>query len=322
MMRHTYWTAGVLAAALAAGGSAEAQGNRADRLERQAEKARERAERLEEKAERTRRVGHDRNSGRQDPRSRTDADVRFGGLDTNDDNVISRAEWRGNLTSFRQHDWNRDGVISGDEVRTGEVRAGGGRWDEFYRRDSDGNGVLTRAEFGGHGGNFNAMDTNGDGLLNGNEFVSRGGRTGGPIGDVGGGDMAWRDVQFHEMDRDDDNALEKLEWRGSALHFDMLDRDNDGRIEGWEYSSPDQLSTWYRNMDRDRDGIVERHEWRGDRREFDQPSPPSSVTFTPRASACIATSVASVNEPGTKSTSGRNSAAAASWVVKSVSSGR
>ena len=44
------------------------------------------------------------------------AQGRFHGLDTNRDGVITRAEWRGNDTSFRQHDRDRDGVIRGKEV--------------------------------------------------------------------------------------------------------------------------------------------------------------------------------------------------------------
>ena len=45
------------------------------------------------------------------------AQNRFHGLDKNRDGVITRVEWRGNDTSFRQHDSNRDGVIGGAEVR-------------------------------------------------------------------------------------------------------------------------------------------------------------------------------------------------------------
>ena len=44
------------------------------------------------------------------------AQGRFHGLDRNRDGAITRAEWRGNDTSFRQHDSNRDGVIAGAEV--------------------------------------------------------------------------------------------------------------------------------------------------------------------------------------------------------------
>ena len=46
--------------------------------------------------------------------------MRHRGMDTNKDGVISRAEWRGNDTSFRQQDRNNDGVLSGSEVRPGK----------------------------------------------------------------------------------------------------------------------------------------------------------------------------------------------------------
>ena len=43
--------------------------------------------------------------------------MRFKGMDTNRDGVITRREWRGNDRSFQNHDRNRDGVLSGREVR-------------------------------------------------------------------------------------------------------------------------------------------------------------------------------------------------------------
>ena len=46
-----------------------------------------------------------------------EAQNRFHGLDRNRDGVITRGEWRGNDTSFRTHDRNGDGIISGTEVR-------------------------------------------------------------------------------------------------------------------------------------------------------------------------------------------------------------
>ena len=48
--------------------------------------------------------------------------TRFHGVDTNKDGVITRGEWRGNDQSFRQHDRNGDGVLSGSEVRTGKKK--------------------------------------------------------------------------------------------------------------------------------------------------------------------------------------------------------
>src|SRR3954463_14497091 len=59
--------------------------------------------------------------------------MRFEPMDTNRDGVITRDEWRGNDRSFRNHDWNGDGRLSGDEVRPG-ARRNDNRWDD---RDID-----------------------------------------------------------------------------------------------------------------------------------------------------------------------------------------
>jgi hypothetical protein len=95
--------------------------------------------------------------------------ARFNGLDRNRDGVVTRAEWNGNDQSFRVHDWNRDGVLSGGEVRPGAARPdpvsryaswdhnrdgvlSAGEWrgtrDEFRRLDGNRDGVLTRFELG------------------------------------------------------------------------------------------------------------------------------------------------------------------------------
>jgi hypothetical protein len=42
--------------------------------------------------------------------------MRFRGLDTNRDGIVTRREWRGNNNSFRVHDTNGDGILSGAEV--------------------------------------------------------------------------------------------------------------------------------------------------------------------------------------------------------------
>ena len=51
--------------------------------------------------------------------SAAQAQMRFQGMDSNNDGVITRAEWRGTDRAFRNQDWNGDGVLSGDEVRPG-----------------------------------------------------------------------------------------------------------------------------------------------------------------------------------------------------------
>ena len=44
------------------------------------------------------------------------AAMRFAGMDANNDGIITRSEWQGSSTSFRTHDRNRDGILSGTEV--------------------------------------------------------------------------------------------------------------------------------------------------------------------------------------------------------------
>ena len=45
--------------------------------------------------------------------------------DRNGDGVITRAEWRGTAQAFRERDWDRDGVISGDELTDQDGRQPG-----------------------------------------------------------------------------------------------------------------------------------------------------------------------------------------------------
>src|SRR5436309_6163852 len=44
-------------------------------------------------------------------------EIRYGDMDRDGDGVITRSEWRGTRQAFDAADWNRDGVLSGDEVR-------------------------------------------------------------------------------------------------------------------------------------------------------------------------------------------------------------
>jgi len=77
--------------------------------------------------------------------------MRFRAMDTDNDGVITRDEWQGNAQSFREHDLNHDGVLSGEEVRPRVVddRADRSRREEmaarFERADRNGDGRLEDA---------------------------------------------------------------------------------------------------------------------------------------------------------------------------------
>ena len=82
-----------------------------------------------------------------------------GGMDTDRDGVITRAEWRGTAEGFRQQDTNRDGVLSGTEarprcrIRPRPTKRPARREAaiRFAAMDADRDGVITRAEWRGNG---------------------------------------------------------------------------------------------------------------------------------------------------------------------------
>ncbi len=96
--------------------------------------------------------------------------MRYRGMDSNRDGVVTRAEWRGNDQSFRQHDVNRDGVLAGDELGSTYGDDGNGLLDNFGLVDLDGNGHVTVQEWRRA---FTQLDTNRDGSLTVNELGAR-----------------------------------------------------------------------------------------------------------------------------------------------------
>ena len=113
-----------------------------------------------------------------------DWDDRFHGLDRDRDDVVSRREWNGDDRSFANHDWNRDGVLSGDELIAGARRPGDARVarprdarphtesDEvlFARMDVNRDNSLSRSEWTGSASDFARLDFNRDGVLSPYEF--------------------------------------------------------------------------------------------------------------------------------------------------------
>ncbi|HNS96058.1 MAG TPA: EF-hand domain-containing protein [Polyangiaceae bacterium] len=100
---------------------------------------------------------------------------RFGQLDTNGDDKVTKAEAEaGHALRFQQMDKNQDGVIDADEMKAyREAKMPGfgrhtGRWT---RMDTDGDGKVTKAEFDRwHTEMFQRWDENGDGEVSLEEF--------------------------------------------------------------------------------------------------------------------------------------------------------
>ena len=171
--------------------------------------------------------------------------IRFYGMDKNNDGVITRAEWSGNDQSFREHDTNGDGILSGDEVRPGgEAILGQGRsLVRFDQADRNGDGRIARDEWTGTAAAFNRVDRNGDGVITREEYSTGfADRAAGTSGDaaMNQADRSRREeitVRFNRVDRNGDGRIARDEWTGNAAAFNRMDRNGDGVITRDEYST-------------------------------------------------------------------------------------
>jgi Ca2+-binding EF-hand superfamily protein len=198
--------------------------------------------------------------------------IRFQGMDTNHDGVITRQEWRGNDRSFRNHDWNGDGRLSGDEVRLGANRQD--RWDDndiegsidreddwtdarFRSLDHNNDGRLTRAEWHASPELFARIDRNRDNVVSANEFK--------------GGDDDDREDRFADLDDNHDGRLSRGEWHGSPAVFDALDSNRDGVLTRAEaVGTGSDARDEFRSVDVNNDGYVARNEWHWNGAGFDR----------------------------------------------------
>ncbi len=213
------------------------------------------------------------------------AQMRFQGLDRNNDGVITRYEWRGDDRSFRNQDWNGDGELSGDEVRAGAQRQNNwsqdwnrdGRVDNFdaqiaqrYRGyDMNADNRVARSEWPGDGRLFIRLDTNRDGFLTIQEYTQGAGFN---LDSLGGPSF-----RFSNIDRNSDGWVTRNEWHMGNTDFDRLDINRDNRISRFEFENDTASYNDYRyfpkefnSFDANRDGWLTRPESRMTNVEFDR----------------------------------------------------
>jgi EF hand len=205
------------------------------------------------------------------------AQMRSQGMDRNNDGVITRAEWRGNDQSFRNQDWNGDGVLSGEEGRPGGRRQ---TWNQDWNRDGivDNQDAQIAQRFRGYDMNndnrvaasewpgdqrlFTRLDTNRDRYLTIQEYTMGAGfrldAQGGPA------------YGFSNIDTNRDGWVTRNEWNMGSADFNRLDVNRDNRISRFEFEniagSNDDLSSHYdrfATVDVNHDGWLTRSEWRG-----------------------------------------------------------
>lgn len=195
------------------------------------------------------------------------AQMRFAGMDTNRDGIISRDEWRGNDRSFENHDWNGDGRLSGPEVRPGARR--NANWEEadhvpnrferfvswtetgFNTLDHNRDREIAANEWHYDIETFRRVDRNRDGVLDRAEFL--------------GEEDDARDASFDDLDWNNDGRVERNEWYGAESVFNDLDRNRDGVLSRFEVvggiDTPNDTWDQFVSLDYDRDGTLSRDEW-------------------------------------------------------------
>ena len=206
------------------------------------------------------------------------AQMRFAAMDSNNDGVITRDEWRGSDRAFRNQDWNGDGVLSGHEVRPGARRQS---WDEDWNRDgrvdnedrdiaqrfrgydTNGDGRVSAREWPNDPRLYYRLDTNDDGFLTMQEYKA------GYRFDAQGGPA----YGFSNLDRNRDGWITRSEWQMSAAEFDRIDTNHDNRINQNEFehagAPAPHSAAWQHGHDRGlvegrsagREDWVRRHAW-------------------------------------------------------------
>lgn len=161
--------------------------------------------------------------------------MRMQGLDTDGDGRITRAEWRGNDTSFSQHDKNGDGVLAGTEIAPGEPLTDNEdpasdwqEWWDFHQgqfdtgafdgMDKDENQTVSREEWAGSPALFDRLDRDHNGVISQQEYEDREYRG------------LTREALFGRMDTNANGRLEPSEWWWSRDAFALVDRDSNGWI--------------------------------------------------------------------------------------------
>ena len=204
------------------------------------------------------------------------AKMRFESMDRDRDGVISADEWHGSARSFKVHDWNGDGRLSGDEIRIGGQRNTPEQADHapnrlernvnwtvtsFNNLDHNRDRRITRNEWHFDSETFRRVDLNRDGALTQQEFVE---------GDADDD----RDDAFDDLDANNDGRVERSEWHAGAVAFNKLDQNRDGVLSRFEVvGSQDTVGDTFdqfADVDYDRSGTITRNEWHGSLGNFDR----------------------------------------------------
>lgn len=136
----------------------------------------------------------------------------------------------------------------------------------FEAMDTNGDRVISRAEWRGSPRSFEVHDWNGDGRLSGDEvriganFPGRQGARPEEFND-------WSQDRFRWLDTNGDGRLSRSEWRYEYEDFFRVDRNRDGAVTAREFmiaaEEDDDRGDPFSALDHNNDGRLDRTEWHG-----------------------------------------------------------
>ena len=204
----------------------------------------------------------------------------FRDRDKNHDGVLTLEEYGGHPGNFSAMDANGDRVLSRDEfvnryrggnenappASTGPLSEAPPLVDTFARMDQNRDNAITRSEWRADmaPASFARLDRNHDGVVTRDEFANPL-----PLGSA--------EARFGDLDVNGNDVINRNEWRGEVLSFDVVDRNRDNRVTIDEYvnqptgygSGTGTLESRFAQLDRNHNGVVNRGEWRGETLSFD-----------------------------------------------------
>jgi hypothetical protein len=236
------------------------------------------------------------------------AEIRFHGMDANGDRIIQRDEWRGSARAFSNQDWNGDGVLSGEEVRVGAQR--NDNWEQadheparaernlswtasaFNNLDHNRDGRLAINEWHYDMETFRRVDTNRNSSLSRAEFL-------------GNNQDDGRDINFDDLDANNNGRVERAEWYYSTAAFTTLDRNRDGALSRFEVvggqTATGDTYNQFQSLDYNRNGSLARNEWHWSAASFAQRDLDRNGLLSPTEFAAMGAPGSAATAPATQS---------------------
>ncbi len=147
----------------------------------------------------------------------------FWAMDRDGNRVITPDEWNANPDQFYALDYNRDGALNRGEF-FGRGYSGGENYyaqDAFQQSDGNGDNVLSIQEWRGNTADFYNRDDNRDGVISRGEFYGQ---------REGERRYPRRSPHLNGMDQDNDGFISLGEWRHTREEFDALDADRNSEL--------------------------------------------------------------------------------------------